>query len=269
MRCLIAVLAALPVFCQPSANILLKPGHEASQAVDEEYTKKIREYTTEPFFNSPLTDYLPASKSVPTPKAVLGDVAGAPGILPYSADVYRYMRMLEKATPRVKVFSIGKTEEGREMIAVAVSSETNLAHLDENRARLAKLADPRTIHLNDDEADQLVDASVPIYYITGTIHSVETGAPTALMELAYRLAVDESPYIQDIRNNMTTLITPVVEVDGRDRMVDIYRWHLAHPKENWPPLIYWGHYVAHDNNRDAMGMTLRLTQNVLNTFVGR
>ena len=61
------------------------------------------------------------------------------------AEVYQYMRMVEKASPRVKVYSIGKTEEGREMIAVAVSSEANLAKLDENRARLAKLADPRTI----------------------------------------------------------------------------------------------------------------------------
>src|SRR5260370_42559833 len=101
----------LPPLGQPSA----------SQPVDVEYTKKIREYTTEPFFNSPLTDYLPASKTVPTPKAVLEDVAGAPGILPYSADVYRYMRMLEKASPRVKVVTIGKTEEAREMIAVAVA----------------------------------------------------------------------------------------------------------------------------------------------------
>src|ERR1044071_9811599 len=104
---------------------------DPNQSVDEEYTKKIREYTTETFFNSPLTDYLPASKNVPTPKAVLGDVAGAPGKLPYSAEVYRYMRMLEKATPRVKVYSIGKTEEGREMIAVAVSSEANMAKLED------------------------------------------------------------------------------------------------------------------------------------------
>ncbi len=74
-------------------------------------------------FNSPLTDYLPASKTVPTPKAVLGDIAGAPGMLPYRTEVYRYMRMLENASPRVKVFSIGKTEEGREMIAVAVAGE--------------------------------------------------------------------------------------------------------------------------------------------------
>src|SRR5438128_8166518 len=213
---------------------------DGNQPIDEEYTRKIREYTTETFFNSPLTDYLPASPSVPTPKAVLGDVAGAPGILPYAEDVYRYMRMLEKASPRAKVFSIGTTEEGREMIAVAVSSEENLKNLDENRTRLAKLADPRTIKLDDAEADKLVAQAVPIYYITGTIHSPETGAPTALMELAYRLAVDESPYISEIRDGMITLITPVVEVDGRDRMVDIYRWHLAHPKDFYPPLVYWG-----------------------------
>ena len=86
------------------------------------------------------------------------------------------------------------------------------------------------------------------------------------MELVYRLAVDESPYIQKIRNRMITLVTPIVEVDGRDRQVDIYRWHLANPDKHWPSLIYWGKYVAHDNNRDAMALTLNLTRNVLNTY---
>ena len=243
------------------------PARDAKQPVDDAYTAKIKKYTTQPFFTSPLVDYLPASKTVPTPEAVLGDVAGAPGILPYAEDVYKYMRLLEKASPRVKVFSIGKTEEGREMIAVAVSSPENLKNLEENRAQLAKLADPRTIKLDDAEADRIVAQAAPVYYITGTIHSPETGAPTALMELAYRLAVDESPYIREIRDGMITLITPVVEVDGRDRMVDIYHWHLSHPKDFYPPLIYWGKYVAHDNNRDAMGVTLKLTENVLNTYV--
>ncbi|HEX8835567.1 MAG TPA: M14 family zinc carboxypeptidase [Candidatus Acidoferrum sp.] len=243
------------------------PARDPKQPVDAAYTEKIHKYTTQPFFTSPLVDYLPASKNVPTPQAVLGDVSGAPGILPYAEDVYKYMRLLEKATARVKVFSIGKTEEGREMIAVAVSSEENIKNLEENRARLAKLADPRTIKLDDAEADKLVAQALPIYYITGTIHSPETGAPTALMELAYRLAVDESPYIKEIRDGTITLITPVVEVDGRDRMVDIYKWHLAHPKQFFPWLVYWGKYVAHDNNRDAMGVTLKLTENVLNTYV--
>ena len=88
------------------------------------------------------------------------------------------------------------------------------------------------------------------------------------MELAYRLAVDDAPYIKYIRSHMIVLITPVVEVDGRDRMVDIYKWHKAHPGEDWPRLLYWGHYVAHDNNRDAMAMTLDLTRNVLDTYLG-
>jgi len=53
---------------------------------------------------------------------VIGDVAGAPGKLPYAEDVYKYMRMLEKATPRVKFFPSARPKK-REMIAVAVASE--------------------------------------------------------------------------------------------------------------------------------------------------
>jgi hypothetical protein len=241
---------------------------DPKQAVDDWYTKQIRKYTTAPSLNSPLTDYLPASKDVPTPAKVLGDVAGAPDTLPYAEDVYRYFRLLATSTPRVKVFTIGHTEEGREMIAAAIADESVLAKVRENADRLAKLADPRSIAMNDTTAQALVAQSFPVYYITGTIHSPETGAPTALMELAYRLATDDAPYIKYIRSHLITLITPVVEVDGRDRMVDIYKWHKGHPGENWPHLLYWGHYVAHDNNRDAMGMTLNLTNNVLNAYLG-
>ncbi|HEX6048550.1 MAG TPA: M14 family zinc carboxypeptidase, partial [Gemmatimonadaceae bacterium] len=244
-----------------------KPGRDPNQPIDSAYTAKIKEYTTEPFFLSPLVDYLPASRAVPTPKAVLGDIAGGPTKLPYSREVYEYMRLLEKASPRVKVYSIGKTEEGREMIAVAVASEALLARLDENREKLAKLADPRTIDMDDKVAEQIAAEAAPVYYITGTIHSTEAGAPTALMELAYRLAVDESAYIKNIRENLITLITPVVEVDGRDRVVDLFNWKMKRPGQTAPNLLYWGKYVAHDNNRDAMGVTLKLTENVLNTYV--
>src|SRR5258707_6856385 len=118
--CLFLVVAA------PVVTGQIKPGRDANQPIDEEYTQKIRAYTTEPFFNSPLTDYLPASPNVPTPKAVLGDVAGAPGKLPYAEEVYRYMRLLEKASPRVKGYTIWTTEDGREMIAVAVGSDNLL-----------------------------------------------------------------------------------------------------------------------------------------------
>jgi hypothetical protein len=244
-----------------------KPGRSPSQPIDEEYTKKIKEYTTETFFLSPVVDYLPASKTVPTPKAILGDIAGAEGKLPRTREIYDYMRLLEKSTPRVKVYSIGTTEEGREMIAVAVASDALMARLEKNRADLAKLADPRTINMDDAAADEIAKRAAPVYYITGTIHSSEAGAPTALMELAYRLAVDDSPYIRNIREHVITVITPVVEPDGRDRMVDVYEWRKQHPEDTPPSNVYPGHYVGHDNNRDSMGLTLKETQNVLRTLL--
>src|SRR3954470_24996347 len=207
----VAALFQSPMAAQQQAQPFVR---DPKIAIDAEYTAKIKEYTTEPFFTSPLVDYLPASKTVPTPKAVLGDVAGAPGRLPYAEEVYDYMRRLEKASPRVKVYSIGKTEEGREMIAVAIASEAIMAKLQDNGARLAKLADPRTINMDDAQAEKLLDGAVPIYYITGTIHSPVNGSATALMELAYRLTVDDHEYIKSIRNILVTLITPVIEVDG-------------------------------------------------------
>jgi hypothetical protein len=256
--------------CDAAAQAALNDtfARDTRQPIDKPYTANIKKYTTDPSFSSPLVDYLPASSNVPTPASMLGDVSGAPDMLPYAEDVYKYFRLLERSSPRVKVVTIGHTEEGREMIAVAIADESLLKTQKENDGRLAKLGDPRSINLSDDAARPLIDESYPVYYITGTIHSTETGAPTALMELAYRLAVDDSPYIKFIRSHMIVLITPVVEVDGRDRMVDLYKWHKAHPGQNWPRLTYWGHYVAHDNNRDAMGMTLDLTNNILSTYLG-
>ena len=80
-------------------------------------------------------------------------------MLPYAEDVYKYFRLLEAASPRVKVFTIGHTEEGREMIAAAIADPELLLDEAENDARLAQLADPRTINLDDAKARQLIDQS--------------------------------------------------------------------------------------------------------------
>jgi hypothetical protein len=228
--------ALLSLAAAASAAADPRYARDPNQPVDEWYGQQIAKYTTEPRFNTPLTDYLPKSDTVPTPAKVLGDVSGAPNHLPYVADVHRYFRMLDEASDRVVVVSIGKSEEGREMIAAAVADEKLIADLEANRARMKQLADPRTLDFDDAKAESLIAQSVPVYYLTGAIHSNETGSPTSLMELAYRLAVDDAPYIKEIRSRMITLITPVVEVDGRDRVVDIYRWHVANPGKNWPDL---------------------------------
>ncbi len=237
----------------------------APQKMDEAYGAKIHEYTTEPFFLTELVDHLPASDTVPSPDKVLGYPIGTPNKLTYTKDIYRYLRALEKASPRVKVFTIGRSEEGRETLLVAVSDEANLKKLDHYKELNARLADPRKT--TDAESKQIIAEDIPMYWASGSIHSPETGSPEMLMELAYRLAVEDSTLIQNIRKNMIVLITPCLEVDGRDKEVDIYNYHKANPDKPAPNLVYWGRYVAHDNNRDGMGMALQLTKIMMKTFL--
>src|ERR1700683_3604731 len=236
-----------------------------AQQLDASYTAKIRQYTTEKFFSTELVDHLPASDSVPTPEKVLGYIIGTPQKLTYTKDIYRYMRELEKASPRVKVYSIGRSEEGRETLLVAVSDEANIQKLDRYREINARLADPRKTPAPD--AKQMIEEDVPMYWASGSIHSPETGSPEMLMELAYRLAVEDTPLIRNIRKNLVVLITPCTEVDGRDREVDIYNYHVANPTKAAPSLVYWGKYVAHDNNRDGLGMALELSKIMMKTFL--
>jgi hypothetical protein len=243
-----------------------KSAAAASTASNEDYAAKIREYTTEKYFLTELVDHLPASDSVPSPDKVLGYVVGAPGKLTYTKDVHRYFRELARTSPRVKVFGAPeKSEEGREQILVAVGDEAAIARLDHYKGITARLADPRG--LSDAEAQRLVGEGKVFYWASGSIHSPETGSPEMLMEMAYRLAVGESPFIRDIRKNVVVLITPVLEVDGRDKMVDLYNYRTANPGKAVPPLVYWGKYVAHDNNRDGLGMALALTRNMMKTFL--
>lgn len=230
-----------------------------------EYSKKIKEFTTEPVFTTELVDHLPLSSCVPPPDAFLHHIVGAPDVLDYTKDINAYMRLLASKSPRVKVWSIGMSEEGREMLVVAVSDEANLARLNRYKEITARLADPRG--LSEADAQKLIAEGKPIYWADGSIHSPETGAPEMLMELAYRLAVEDTPFIQKIRKDAIVLITPIVEVDGHDRMVDIYMQHKKHPDQPPYPLVWWGHYVAHDNNRDNLGVSLALSRNMLKTFL--
>ncbi len=210
-------------------------------------------------------DHLPASPTVPTPEKILGYAVGTPNKLTYTKDLYRYFRALEKASPRVKVFVIGHSEEGRETLMVAVSDEQNIGKLDRYREITARLADPRTT--TEAESKALIAEGLPLYWASGSIHSPETASPEMLMELAYRLAVEDTPLIQNIRKNLVVLITPTSEVDGRDRAVDIYNYRKANPGKGVPSLLYWGKYVAHDNNRDGMSMSLSLSRIMMKTFL--
>ncbi len=257
-----AVFVLVGAAAQPSGQS--RAALAKAQKIDEEYTAKIKEYTVDPRITTELVDHLPASDTVPTPLKFFGRIIGTPGELTYYKDMQRYYQALDKGSDRALLWTIGKSEEGREMIVLAIADEATIKQLDKYRSLLAALSDPR--QTTEGQARQLIQTAKPIYWITSGMHSGETGGPEMLMELAYRLIVEETPFIQQIRNNLITFITPVIEVDGREKHVDTYYYGKKTGKPR-PPLRYWGKYVAHDNNRDGMGQMLALTKNVTRTFL--
>ena len=172
----------------------------------------------QPYYMSPLVDHLPKVAGIPTPKDVLGYHVGAPGKLTYYADALKYYRALAAATPRVKIETIGKSDEDRELVVVWVSSDENIKNLQQNRDNLAKIADPRG--LSEAQISQLIATTKPHYHLMGGLHSGETGPSEMLMELVYRLATETSPLIKQIRENVIVSVTPQADPDGRDRNVD-------------------------------------------------
>src|SRR4051812_27571183 len=270
LACALMCAFALPSF---SAHAYAQQG---TQPIDQAYTAKIKEYLTDPRISTELVDYMPASNTVPTPLKFLGRIIGTPGELTHAADIDRYLQAVAQAAPqRAKYWTIGKTEEGRDMVVLAIGDEQTISQLTTYKSYVNALSDPRKT--SDARAKEIIAQAKPIYWITSGIHSPERGGPEMLMELAYRLVVDESPFIQNIRKNVITFITPVVEVDGRERMVDTYYFNKKLAAENAAatpatatpgatpagggggrggstlPLMYWGKYVQHDNNRDGMG----------------
>jgi len=213
-----AVAVLLVVASSLGAQQNVTETRDPKQKQDADFAKAYAEWTSEPRYGSPLVDHLPKVAGIPTPKDVIGYYVGAPAKLTYYADLLRFYRALAKATPRVKIETIGKSDEGRELVVVWVSSDENIRNLQKHRDNLAKIADPRG--LTDAQVRELIATTKPHYHLMGGLHSGETGPSEMLMELAYRLATETSPLITQIRNNVIVSITPAAEPDGRDRNVD-------------------------------------------------
>lgn len=214
---IVGAAVVLGVVTMPAQQMVTET-RDPAQTQDEDFAKAVKEWTTQPYYSSPLVDHLPKVAGIPSPKDVIGYHVGAPAKLTYYADSVKYYRALAAATPRVKVESIGKSDEDRELVVVWVSSDDNIKTLQQNRDRLAKIADPRG--LSADEIRQLVATTKPHYHLMGGLHSGETGPSEMLMELVYRLATETSPLIRQIRDNVIVSVTPVADPDGRDRNVD-------------------------------------------------
>src|SRR6202047_1033777 len=178
------------------AGVVLSGAFAPPDIAEPGSVEAIAKATGDPRFLSPWVSYLPQVKGVPSPLAFFGRIMGAPGEFVDTAKAHAYCRALAAASQRVRVFSIGRSEEGREILMVAVADERGVQDLDRLKAATASLADPRTT--SPAAAEALIATARPIYYFNAGLHADETGSVEAVLELAYRLAVSEQPNIRRI-----------------------------------------------------------------------
>lgn len=203
---------------------------------------------------------------IPTPAEYFGTPIGTDGFLARWNKMVPYFQLIGERSDRVVFEEIGKTTRGYPYVLLTISSPKNLARLDQLVATNAKLADPRG--LSEAEAKQLATEGKPFYYAQAGIHSTEVGNSQAAIEWAYRLATEDSDYIEKILDNLVILLQPCQNPDGIVLVNDYFAATAGTNYERTYPDLY-NKYTGHDDNRDWIMLTQvesRYNVSILNKY---
>lgn len=199
------------------------------------------------------------AQHVPSPQEVYGFRVGDDYKLADYGQIEDYLTQLDHASDRVKKIEIGETVLGRKMYLLFISSAENLAQLDKWKDISARLARAK---VDPQEAEVLSREGKAVVWVDGGMHSTELAHGQMTSELAHTLATSETAEFRNIRENVITLLMPVMNPDGLDLVVDWYRKHLGTPYETSRPPVLYHHYMGHDNNRDWFMNTMPETYHV-------
>jgi hypothetical protein len=194
------------------------------------------------------------------PRDVIGFTPGDDRKLASWETMVAYFKQLERASNRVKFEELGKTTLGRPFVLATISSPANLSRLPRFKEIQRKLADPRTFNSDDSEAEKLIAEGRTIVLITCGIHSTEVGGNLVSMNIAYKLASDDSPETREILDRCIVLLVPSLNPDGVDIVKSWYDKTVGTPAEGTNPPELYHHYTGHDNNRDWYAFTQVETQ---------
>jgi hypothetical protein len=204
-----------------------------------------------------------AHAEVPTPISVLGHNPGDDFYLADYEDTVRYFHALAAAAPdRMKMFTVGKSTEGKDIELAVISSAANIAKLDESKQIAGRLA--HATNLDDDQAKDLARKSPVIVHIDGGLHADEVAGPQHTMTLAYKLlSAQNDPQVDAILDNVILVLWPTLNPDGQDMVVHWYRQNVGTKYEVSPMPYLYQDYVGHDNNRDGFMLNMKEEQVVV------
>lgn len=194
------------------------------------------------------------AQQLQSPEAFLGFPVGADNKLAHWDQILEYIYMADRASERIEVTEIGKSTLGRPFIMMTITSAENMKNLDRLKEINRRLYDPESIR-SVEEAQELIAEGKVVVCITCAIHASEIGSTQMSLEAVHRLATEESPYIQNILDNVVFLFFPCINPDGQAMEVEWFNdtFGTEHEGARMPWLYH--HYTGHDNNRDAYMFT--------------
>ncbi len=199
------------------------------------------------------------------PRAHLGFEVGADRQLADWSQITAYFTRLGTASRAVRIDTLGPTTNGQPFIVATISTPDNIARLDAIRAGQALLADPR--RLTPDEEQRLAREQPAVVLINCNIHATEIASSQMAMELAWRLATNDT--LQRHLRDVVVLLIPSANPDGQLMVTEWYRRTLGTPFEGGPLPWLYHPYVGHDNNRDWYMVTQRETRLVTDLLYRR
>ena len=203
--------------------------------------------------------------AIPPPRAHLGFEVGADRSLADWGRITGYFAKLAAASPAVKLDTLGPTTNGQPFVVATISSPGNMRRIETIRANQAKLADPRKLS-SADEA-RLVATQPAVILISCNIHATEIASSQMAMELAHRLATNDT--LQRYLQHVVVLLIPSMNPDGEQMVTEWYRKGVGTKWEGGPLPWLYHPYVGHDNNRDWYMVTQKETRLVTDLLYRR
>ncbi len=199
---------------------------------------------------------------MPVPRAL----TQPPGdqLLSYAGFVDKLQQLT--ASPRVRLELLDHSAEGRGIYAIVIADEAVLPDVEHHRALAARRQRPDVTHIttNQPQASKRPDAPTDLHYtaaVIGQSFGHEASHVEALVELAERLAWENTDAVRAILSRLIVVIVPMMNPDGRDMGVELWKQYpLA--EDGAVAGNRYGFYI----NRDFLHLTQPEGRAILRVF---
>jgi hypothetical protein len=201
----------------------------------------------------------PYRPAVPRPEAITGYAAGEQHTM-YAVLQHYLDTLVATAGERARIERWGETAEHRPIRALIISDPANLARLDQIRADLAELADPR--RTSPARAAEIAAKDPAVAVFQYSVHGNEPAGFEAAMQVAYQLLASDEPQTLELLKSLVVVLNPSANPDGHERFAAWYNSvavgadnpYAFEQTEPWSVSGRYNHF-RFDMNRDLLAQS--------------